>query len=306
MVISATGSPLSSTRGATRTAQLYMRVAKGKAPSFKADFDRNAFMTVPAVAASVMCTTERILAELAPELGIPDYNDLWWAEPCAGTGEILKRMRADRRVGFDIYPRDNGAFGIEEADYTTRTLDPSKKWVVVTNMPFDDAHPVRLFNWAGEQNAVAIAIIVPTFFQRAGVENKLNRHYRLVHREVLPDNSFLRDGKIKHIASIFDIWVRTDTPRELIIEQTDHPDWEWLPRKRAAEGHEVDAKLGSWCRRCQRRERSREDERTGVSLVTSGDQARDDGPPQRHQLEKNRAPHIEQPEIEQRRGGGGL
>jgi hypothetical protein len=218
-----------------RTAQLYMRVAKGKAPSFKADFDRNAFMTVPAVAASVMCTAERILAELAPELGFPDYNHLWFVEPCAGTGEILKRMRADRRVGFDIYPRDNGAFGIEEADYTTRTLDPSKKWVVLTNMPFNDAHPVRLFNWAGEQNAVAIAIIVPTFFQRAGVENKLNRHYRRVHREVLPDNSFLRDGKIKHIASIFDIWVRSDTPRELIVEQTDHPDWEWLPRKRAAE-----------------------------------------------------------------------
>src|SRR5260370_33984170 len=37
-----------------------------------------------------------------------DLPDLWWAEPCAGSGNILRQMPAERRIGWDINPHDNG------------------------------------------------------------------------------------------------------------------------------------------------------------------------------------------------------
>jgi hypothetical protein len=65
-----------------------------------------------------------------------DLPDLWWAEPCAGTGNILRQMPAERRIGWDINPQDNGEFGIIQADYREQLLDPIHKWGVLSNPAF--------------------------------------------------------------------------------------------------------------------------------------------------------------------------
>jgi hypothetical protein len=99
---------------------------------------------------------------------IPALTDIWWVEPCAGSGNILRQMPADRRIGYDINPLDNGEFGISLADYRTQRLDPEKKWIVLTNGPFSrqtgdkQGGPQTLFAWAAGQTCVfAIGIIAP-------------------------------------------------------------------------------------------------------------------------------------------------
>ena len=52
-----------------------------------------------------------------------------------------------------------------------------------------------------------------------------------MHREILRSDSFLRDGQKKYIPSIFDIWIRRDYMRDVVVVRTEHPDWVWLPAK---------------------------------------------------------------------------
>jgi hypothetical protein len=146
-------------------------------------------------------------------------------------------MPVDRRVGWDINPLDNGALGIIRIDdYSTQRLDPSKSWAVLTNPSFKRQGPLALFNWAAEQDCVvAIGLIAPHYFQRYTVENKLHRYFHREHREVLAPDSFLRDGQRKYSPAIFDIWVRRDYMRDLMVVRTVHPDWLWLPAKQRAE-----------------------------------------------------------------------
>lgn len=167
---------------------------------------------------------------------IPPLPDLWWAEPCAGSGNILRQMPADRRIGWDINPLDNGAFGIVQADYQRQLLDPSKKWCVLTNPPVANQGPLTLFTWASQQDCVVvIGIVAPHFFQRHTIENKLHPYFHRVHREVLASDSFLREGRKKYIPSIFDIWARRDYMRDVVVVRTEHPDWAWLPTKQIGE-----------------------------------------------------------------------
>jgi DNA polymerase III delta prime subunit len=221
----APGSPLTA---AAAPAPLTVSKKRGAGSSF----DRDAYMTCMEVARPMYAHVERILAQVGINL-----SDLWWAEVCAGSGNILRQMPVDRRVGWDINPLDNGALGIIRIDdYSTQRLDPSKSWAVLTNPSFKRQGPLALFNWAAEQDCVvAIGLIAPHYFQRYTVENKLHRYFHREHREVLAPDSFLRDGQRKYSPAIFDIWVRRDYMRDLMVVRTVHPDWLWLPAKQRAE-----------------------------------------------------------------------
>jgi hypothetical protein len=193
------------------------------------------YMTLPAIAAQCMETTRRMIAEE----GI-DSADHWWCEPCGGTGSFVRLMPADRRISWDIFPQDEGEFGIIQADYQAQRLDPAKRWVVLTNAPFSKMEPTdkqggaqTCFQWAAQQDCVvAIGIIAPHWFQRHTVENQLDAMFHRVHREELSPDSFSRDGQKKWAPAIFDVWVRRDYPREPMVVFKHHPDWEFLPKSR--------------------------------------------------------------------------
>ena len=173
---------------------------------------------------------------------IPPLTDLWWVEPCAGSGNILRQMPVDRRIGYDINPQDNGEFGIIQADYRTQRLDPAKLWAMVTNPAFRKqpgdplGGPQTAFEWAaGQPCVVAVGIIAPHWFQRHTIENRLCPYFHRVHREILAPDSFLRDGQRKWSPAIFDVWVRRDYMREPLEVRDVHPDWEFLPAHRSPE-----------------------------------------------------------------------
>jgi hypothetical protein len=67
------------------------------------------------------------------------------------------------------------------------------------------------------------------------MRNKVDPYFWCIHHEILPEDSFLRGGQVKYSPAVFEVWVRRDTLRKPIVEQTTHPDWEWLPRKRMSE-----------------------------------------------------------------------
>jgi hypothetical protein len=189
--------------------------------------NRDAYMTRIEVAQALFARIEGILAQE----GI-DSSNLWWAEPCAGSGNILRQMPVDRRLGWDIHPLDDGSLGIVQADYTKQQLDPSKKWFVLTNPFFRNQGPLELFTWAAQQDCVGgIGLIAPHFFQRHTTENKIHPYFHRVHREILPSDSFLRDGQKKYIPTIYDIWFRRDFMRDVVVVRSEHPDWVWLPAK---------------------------------------------------------------------------
>jgi hypothetical protein len=179
-----------------------------------------------------------------------DLPDLWWAEPCAGTGNILRQMPAERRIGWDINPQDNGEFGIIQADYREQLLDPIHKWGVLSNPAFSKqpgdnlGGPQTLFAWAASQICVvAIGIITPHWFQSPRTENKLNPFFHRTHIEVLPPESFTHNGQVKWVPTIFTFWVRRDYMRDQIVIRDTHPDWEWLPARRNVE---ADAWMQMW------------------------------------------------------------
>jgi hypothetical protein len=213
-----------------RQARRYMSAAQGKVPYLgQRDEDVDAYMTAPPIAEHLVTVMETKIAEE----GIP-ADDLWWLESCAGSGNILQHMPPDRRHGIDINPL---APEIRRADFFRYELDPTVPWVMLTNSHFSDDGPTRIFNRAAAQNVRLIGLVVPAHLRtdKAQWVNRLDPFYECIHDELLPKESFLRNGKPHDVPARFQIWVRRDTRREPLKERTEHPDLIWVPRSRSNE-----------------------------------------------------------------------
>jgi hypothetical protein len=73
---------------------------------------------------------------------------------------------------------------------------------------------VKFFNHAAEFSDV-IAFVIPKTFQKRSLQNKLNKYFRLVKNFDLPKNSFTYDGKSYDVPCCFQIWRRSDKPRNI-------------------------------------------------------------------------------------------
>jgi hypothetical protein len=140
-------------------------------------------------------------------------------------------MPPDRRRGIDINPL---APEIRRADFFRYELDPTVPWVMLTNPHFSDDGPTRIFNRAAAQNVRLIGLVVPAHHRtdKAQWVNRLDPFYECIHDELLPKDSFLRNGKPHDVPARFQIWVRRDTRREPLKERTEHPDLISVPRSR--------------------------------------------------------------------------
>jgi hypothetical protein len=213
-----------------RQARRYTSAAQGKVPYLgPRDEDVDAYMTDPSVGAHLVAVMKTKIAEE----GIP-ADELWWLECCAGSGNILQHMPPDRRRGIDINPL---APDIRRADFLRYELDQTVSWVVLTNPQFSDDGPTQIFNHAAAQGVQAIGLVVPAHLRsdKAQWVNRLDPFYWCIHDELLPKDSFLRNGKPHDVPARFQIRVRRATRREPLKERTEHPDLIWVPRSRSNE-----------------------------------------------------------------------
>jgi hypothetical protein len=202
-------------------------------PSIPSPTSIDAYMTRPETASRLYRVALKKLAEDGCFTN-QEMDALWFVEPSAGTGNFFKEMPKDRRIGIDINPL---APDIIKADFLTYELpfDPSIRWGIVGSFPFSKGMRFKFIDRAARLGASFFASILPHTILRPSMINKIDPYFERIHHEVLPEDSFFRDGQVKYLPTVFQVWVRRDTPREPIIEQTVHPDWEWLPRKRMAE-----------------------------------------------------------------------
>jgi hypothetical protein len=158
-------------------------------------------------------------------------NDVWWLECCAGNGNIFRQMPPDKRRGIDINPL---ASDIVQADFFRYVLDPTLLWVMLTNPFFSNDGPTRTFNRAAVQNVQIIGLVLPADLRcdKAQWVNRLDPFYWCIHDQLLPRESFLRNGRPHDVPARFQIWARRNTRREPLIERKDHPDLIWVPKSR--------------------------------------------------------------------------
>lgn len=151
-------------------------------------------------------------------------------EPSAGTGSFFKLMPPGS-LGYDIAPKYPG---IVTADFLTVTIKTDRAIAILGNPPFgkNSSAAVRHFNHAARQASV-IAFIVPRTFRKAFIENRLDRHFRLVCEYDVPANAFLFQSKPYNVPAVFQIWIRSQKIRASRPVKTTHPDFEFTTKDRA-------------------------------------------------------------------------
>lgn len=146
-----------------------------------------------------------------------------WLEPSAGAGAFLDKLPAPR-IGLDLAPE---AAGIEQADFLKWCpSDPNLKIATVGNPPFGKvaSKAVAFFNHAAKFSTV-IAMVLPRTFEKAYIMRRLNRNFHRVSNTPLPKNAFTFMGKEYSVPCTFQVWVKSDTPREVPPVRTTHADF---------------------------------------------------------------------------------
>jgi hypothetical protein len=157
--------------------------------------------------------TKEYIADFLSSIMLEQFPDTvyQYIEPTAGDGKFMKKIRNIK--GYDLYPK---ADNIEKKDVFD--LSFSKDNVVIGNPPFgvNSTLAIKIFNHIASFEVKAIGFILPKTFKKQSVINKLDRHYHLTFELDLPKNSFIVDGKDKHVNTVFQIWQYKRQKRPII------------------------------------------------------------------------------------------
>lgn len=189
------------------------------------NFDK--FYTKPTIVESFVHTVN----EFFP---LGDYDLI--VEPSAGNGNFLDYL-PPKTIALDIEPEDQR---IIKQDFFTYNPDYSPlfnsiKIACIGNPPFGKGYMNPLakafFNHAASFSEL-IAFIVPAKWHTAWkIHFQLNEDFGLYYSEILPENSFILDGKSYNVPCCFQIWSKVPhkTLKDIRIRQrpnTSHPDFE--------------------------------------------------------------------------------
>ena len=99
--------------------------------------------------------------------------------------------------------------------------------VVLGNPPYGVAAnmAIKFVNKAAE-HCDDVRMVLPASFQRDSVQNRINTDFQLVIDNRLPDKTFPRS-----ITTVYQRWVRSDTPRKKVEMHKTHPDFTFLKYK---------------------------------------------------------------------------
>jgi predicted RNA methylase len=153
-------------------------------------------------------------------------------EPAAGNGSFS--LNIPSVLAFDLHPEHNSIIQQDWFQYEGTRIEG--KTLVIGNPPFGQQNTlaVKFINHAATF-ADTIAFILPKSFMKEGVQKFLNPHLHLRQQIVLPNNSFLVNGKPAHVPCVFQIWdydeTRVRVPSSVptykgfqFVNKTDDPD----------------------------------------------------------------------------------
>lgn len=175
------------------------------------------FFTVPAVA--LAC-----LDFLKAKCG-RDHIDLW-LEPSAGAGAFLDILPPNK-VGIDIDPVRSD---VAQADFLGWQPPHGCRIATVGNPPFgkNSALAARFFNHAAKFSDI-VAFIVPRTFEKASMQDRLDRSFFLVGEKLLAENSFTFLGSEYAVPCVFQVWKRFDKLRALSVRKMNVSDFQFVP-----------------------------------------------------------------------------
>lgn len=153
---------------------------------------------------------------------LPEIINDFWIEPSAGNGSFIKAT--DRRVNsllcMDIEPKNEN---IQKQDYLEWWVPGNEKqdYVVFGNPPFGrQSSLAKKFISKSCQFAKVIAFILPKSFTKPSMFSAFDKKFHLVKTVFLEKNSFLVNGILHDVPSVFQIWLKKDTNRESQIKIT--------------------------------------------------------------------------------------
>lgn len=146
-------------------------------------------------------------------------------EPSAGCGNMLDVIPNNiNKIGFDILPeRDD----IIKKDFLKEDIDfPSSNLIFFGNPPFGKKSKLaiefinRCFLYSD-----LVAFILPVQFNKYDTQKQILPFAKLTRNELLPDNSFLVNGKPYNVRCCFQIWTTKETDVDLRLrskQKTNH------------------------------------------------------------------------------------
>jgi hypothetical protein len=166
------------------------------------------------ISTSKYCYTKFI--EIIQEYG-DNENKYTFIEPSAGNGAFLKILPEDRRIGFDIEPKNNE---IVAQDYLDWFPTENKNYVVIGNPPFGLRGQLALkFINHSSKFADYVCFILPQLFESdgKGVPRKRVEGLNLLHSEKLNTNFETPNGKNINVECIFQIWSKYHKNNNYVI-----------------------------------------------------------------------------------------
>jgi hypothetical protein len=142
-------------------------------------------------------------------------------EPSAGAGSFSDIFKdKEGSMALDLDPKK--AY-IKKQDFLLFDATTAFKKPVLTigNPPFgkNSSLAIKFFNKSAEFSDI-IAMIVPKTFNKDSVVNKLSLNFELVLNKELKKNSFIFDDEAYDVPCTFQIWEKTDKPRDKIKQKT--------------------------------------------------------------------------------------
>ena len=155
-----------------------------------------------------------------------------WLEPSAGDGAFLEHM-PQGSVGLDLAPARPD---IVKTDFLSWSAPNATSWIVAGNPPFgkNSSLAIRFFNHAATF-AKVIAFIVPKTFEKVSVQNRLDPNFTLQKQIEIDPLSFVFEGQPVSVPCVFQIWVRSSTPRSKMVHPKSHKDFSLVKDKDQAD-----------------------------------------------------------------------
>lgn len=160
-------------------------------------------------------------AQLIGFLNEKSIDQTFWLEPSAGAGAFYSLL-PENRLGIDLEPKINGVVCHDFLTYPLTRTD----YLTIGNPPFgrNSSLAIKFFNKCALHSNV-IAFVLPKTFKKASTLKKIDKQFHLCHEYDLPEFSFEFEDKEYNVPSVFQIWVKSDSPRLNLKAVVTHEDF---------------------------------------------------------------------------------